>query len=67
MRQLSCKLAAQIAREVVGFWDKVDKVCFEQTYKPFLNSVCAADFTQRSELEQQLGEYVTIYWNAVLT
>jgi len=49
MRQLSCKLAAQIAREVVGFWDKVDKVCFEQTYKPFLNSVCAADFTQRSK------------------
>jgi len=49
MRQMSRKRAAQIAREVVGFWDKVDKVCSEQMYKPFLNSIRAADFTQRSK------------------
>jgi len=60
MRQLSCKLAAQIAREVVGFWDKVDKLSSRREAR-------ALERQQKAELEQQLGEYVTIYWNAVLT
>lgn len=60
MRQLSCKLAAQIAREVVGFWDKVDKLISRR-------EASSLELQQKAELEQQLGEYVTIYWNAVLT